>query len=683
MVWILKNKKTSSETLAEKSSVKNKIVSQGKSKKALLVALFSVSIFLIFSSAQAKAEETDACRFKTTTSLNNTLRLGAEVTGGKIVTYQNCCALAQQVSVGFVAGYCTTLSPTAITEDKLEVPKIRDEGSINPLVLGTKWILIQILSLVGWLFAIAATLFSVVIDPDSISGPNGALNQSAVKDVWIMVRDLLNMAFILVLLFAAFCTIFQVDKWNLKKVWLNILINALLVNFSFPIARFFIDVSNVAFYYFLNHLFPATTAVTGSSVFASFGSAAGVGKLLAPEGFEAYNLSYLIAMIVIIFTVGMTLFIVAALFVVRLVALIMLVMFSPIGFVGYIFPSTAKHADEWWSQLFSYSFFAPIMIFFIAIAVRVTEAIGRDNIQSFNAYASTNAAGNQSNWIAQAAFLVIPIAILWMGIGVAKKAGIYGADSVVGAVKKGGKWLANAPGHYSGVYGGTKKGWEEMRKDGSFLGMNNGLTRLAFKSGVADREAKFGGLVSGGVDGYKDAKRDIARKGANEIRENWKKAGGASNSELENALKGSQSQQMAAALEMAEKNGFKLDKNESSDVSLKRYQTAAKIIASDKVLNANFEDKVKEKHVKFIIQNDIATNTTARTDADIYKEHLDKLSSSKFAGQKGLADHAEVATYLSNRQAGNRNDQRFVGKVAEGMSNEDRLKIQGHGFRTF
>jgi len=149
------------------------------------------------------------------------------------------------------------------------------------------------------------------------------------------VRDLLNMTFILILLFAAFCTIFQVDKWNLKKVWLNILINALLVNFSFPIARFFIDISNVAFYYFVQHLFSQTTgSVTGSSIMAGFGAASNISKLLAPNGYGTDPIAYQIAIIVVLFIMGMTLLIVAALFVVRLVALTMLVMFSPVGFVG-------------------------------------------------------------------------------------------------------------------------------------------------------------------------------------------------------------------------------------------------------------------------------------------------------------------------------------------------------------
>jgi hypothetical protein len=379
----------------------------------------------------------------------------------------------------------------------------------NIFLKAIKFALYGIFTVCVWLFTIATTIFAWAVDPKNISGDGGLLNKQAVKDVWIMVRDLLNMSFILVLLFSAFCTIFQVDKWGLKKVWLNILINALLVNFSFPIARFIIDISNVAFYYFVNNLFSSDGAVTGSSIFASIGGSSNLGQLLVPGDYAHYDVAYLVAIIVITFIMGMTLMVIAGLFIVRLVALVMIVMFSPIGFVGYAVPSWSSNADKWWKALFSYSFFAPIMIFIIAISVRITQAIGRENFQSFLSNASNNTTSSDPNWIANAAFFMIPIVILWFGIGVAKSSGIEFADKVVGAVKKGGKWLANAPGHYSGINGGVKKGWENARKDGKIFGFNNKLTRFALKSGVAEREAGIAGFIGNRSKGWTDSRNKI------------------------------------------------------------------------------------------------------------------------------------------------------------------------------
>lgn len=414
----------------------------------------------------------------------------------------------------------------------------------NEFTKAIKWILIKVYELVGWLFAIAATLFAWVVDPANISGNNGMLNKQAVKDVWITVRDLLNMTFILVLLFSAFCTIFQVDSWSLNKVWFNILLNALLVNFSYPIARFIIDISNVAFYYFLNNLFIPNggTIVSGSSIFAGFGNASNLGALLSPPDYAQHDIAYIIAMIVLVFILGMTLMIVAGLFIVRLVALTMLVMFSPIGFVGYIFPSTRKYAGQWWDNLVNYSFFAPIMIFVMAIALRIMEAMKNENYNSFLANATANTTDvNQANFIAGAAFYVIPIIIMWTGIGIAKKFGIEGAGMVTGKVTKWGKWLANRPNwawKKTGVPGGVKKGYENATKSGQLFGSKK--LGWILKDGREGRENKVSGFIDNNMAGVRSTiekkkledfnekvgkkKEEFTGMGISELRENLKKS---------------------------------------------------------------------------------------------------------------------------------------------------------------
>ena len=533
MNWILKNKNLPSETSLGGGFAENKNISQGKKSKALLVVFFLVGFFLFFSVSNAKAApgicENTGGNEKTCECFSGSTSLGAFPAG------QDISAMNSSLTTGFCSQescmqFCKFKFPTATavkydggtlgtssisnsSSSVVKAPTASDalKGLVdNIFVKAVKYILIQVLSFCGWLFAIATTLFAWAIEPKNISGTTGLLNKQAVKDVWIMVRDTLNMAFILVLLFAAFCTIFQIDKWNLKKVWLNILINALLVNFSYPIARFFIDVSNVAFYYFVNHLFTSTTTVTGSSIFSSLSASSKIGPLLAPENYQQYDIAYIIAMIVVVFIMGMTVLIVAALFVVRLVALTMLVMFSPIGFVGYIFPATTSFADKWWKQLFSYSFFAPIMIFIMAISIRITTVMGDENFQSFTSNANANSPAGQANWIANAAFFAIPVIILWTGMGVAKSMGIAGADTVVGAVKKGGKWLANRPNwawRKTGIPGGVKKGYEKATKTGELFGSKK--LGWILKNGQPDREEKWAGAFGGGKKGWDKAKTNI------------------------------------------------------------------------------------------------------------------------------------------------------------------------------
>ncbi|MEI7891174.1 MAG: hypothetical protein WCI36_04390 [bacterium] len=500
MNWILKNK--------------------NRNKKTILFVLFLLSavLFSPFFSAKIQAADAPVTTGRGSVQNPNQLPSGSTSATSPTAGATGHTIVGAAVNNSYVAGDNGGSRSNA--------------GTQNTTTCGIdfscyiKLLLVGVLNFVGWLFGIAGTLFAWVVDPKNISGPDGVLQKQAVKDVWIMVRDLLNMTFILILLFAAFCTIFQIDKWNLKKVWLNILINALLVNFSYTIARFFIDISNVAFYYLANHLFSsASTVVDGSAIFAMFGGASGISEILSPAGYATYDIAYLLAMIVFVFILGMTLLIIAALFVVRLIALTMIVMFSPVGFVGYIFPATSSYADKWWTNLFSYSFFAPIMIFVMAIALRITEAIGKQNINSFKNSASANAGiGQDATWIANAAFMLIPILILWMGMGIAKKMGIEGADTVVNGVKKGGKWLANRPGALggyawkrSGVPGGIKKGYENAQKSGKLFGSE----RLGWilKNGQEGRENRIAGYIDNRSTGVADA---VRKKKAEEFRKKYK-----------------------------------------------------------------------------------------------------------------------------------------------------------------
>lgn len=386
------------------------------------------------------------------------------------------------------------------------------------LLIGAVCVVLQKVG--GLIIIIAGTIFAVAVDPANISGSTGILNQVALKDVWVTVRDTLNMFFILVLLFSAFCTIFQVEKWNLKKVWLNILINALLVNFSWTIARIIMDISNVIMYYFINHMFSSTTgAVSGSSIAAKIAAISDISKVVNPEGFD---IAKSVMMVIFIWLFAIMLLVVAALFVIRLVALAVLLMFSPIGFVGYIFPATREWADKWWKQLITYSFFGPIMIFGMAIAINVTVAIQNSTGSSFLKQASNNVDSGDVTWIASAAMCMIPIVILWETMSLVKTMGIAGADKVVGLAKGGalavGALAATAPwraAKASGLTGGVKKGFEDARKKGTLFGADNRYTQL-LKNNKEEREASLAGRISGGKAGQENARKGYKEKEYNE-----------------------------------------------------------------------------------------------------------------------------------------------------------------------
>ena len=187
----------------------------------------------------------------------------------------------------------------------------------------------------------------------------------------------------------------------------------------------------------------------------------------------------------------------------------------------------------------------------MAISLRIMEALKQENFQPFIANANVNAGADQATWIANAAFYIIPIIILWMGIGVAKSSGIAGADTVVGAVKKGGKWLANAPGHYSGVYGATKKAKEDFDKKGKLFGKKIPFMGTETRE---QREARWSGGITGGRKGYNNAIHDLNAKKVKEVSEN-KDTGNMTEVDLQNLYRnGNNFEKGAAMLELANRS---------------------------------------------------------------------------------------------------------------------------------
>lgn len=252
----------------------------------------------------------------------------------------------------------------------------------------------------------------------------------AIYTSWKIVRDFLNIAFILVLLFSAFATIFQVEKYSYKKILLNLVLMALLVNFSFPIARFIIDVSNVLMYTLMNMLFAEGQNGAGKAL-AMIGDKAGISAIMGGE--TNASIAAMLAAIIFGFIMAITMVAIGVMFVIRMIALAILIIFSPVAFVASILPATSSYASDWWNQLFKYAFFGPIMIFMLYIAVTTMQSMA--SVQaSFKISAASES--DAPNFIGNMAFFVIPIAILWIGMGTAQKMSIAGAGAVMGGAQK-------------------------------------------------------------------------------------------------------------------------------------------------------------------------------------------------------------------------------------------------------
>jgi hypothetical protein len=333
---------------------------------------------------------------------------------------------------------------------------------VNPLNW-FKCLLLSLLSFITLLIDAAATLFAWTIDVGEFKKVVEA--NRVVYEIWKNVKDILNISFILVLLYSAFCTILQIEKYNYKKLLLNLVIMALLVNFSFPIARFIVDVSNTLMYTIANMGWDA-----GSSM-GSITKASGIKDIFNPAN---PSVAYLLTAIIFGFILAVTLVAVGLLMVVRMIALTLLIIFSPIAFIGAILPDAGGYSGRWWKEMFNYSFFGPVMLFVIYIATKMMGAVGT-NADSFKKVAAANSP--DPTIIGSMALFALPIIILWMGMRVAKSMSIAGADAVIGGAQKFAKWLPKSIANSTGIPGGIKKAAEYYKQKGApgFLGKIPGL----------------------------------------------------------------------------------------------------------------------------------------------------------------------------------------------------------------
>ncbi len=309
-----------------------------------------------------------------------------------------------------------------------------------------------VLKLGGAILEAAVGLFAWTVDAGKLSA---VINNDAIYQTWTVVRNFLNIAFILVLLFSAFATIFQVDKYSYKKTLLWLIIMALLVNFSYPITRFIIDLSNSLMYTILNSNFGGFANDPGK-ILTTMNGFTDLQGIIVPNG--SPSLTQLLASVVFIFILALTVLSMSILFLIRIIALAVIIIFSPVAFVG----SIIGKGKQWWDYLFKYAFFGPIMVFMLAVAIKTMSAMDQLSVDT----GLTNGAVVNDSFITSISKFIIPIVILWIGMGVAQWFSIAGAKEVTGRAQKFAKWVPNAIFKATGIPGGVKKAADYYKQKG-------------------------------------------------------------------------------------------------------------------------------------------------------------------------------------------------------------------------
>ncbi len=347
---------------------------------------------------------------------------------------------------------------------------------------------------------------------------------AVVEGTWGTVRDIFNLTFIFGLVYIGFQIILGVNESGAKRTIPLLIVAALLVNFSLFVVKFIVDFANLAALQIYNLFSVADTLNAGGgqqspgsivdllgqpvngvetpSIALAFINTIGVTSLLnhnpSAGVADGVPLFYTFGMIVVFLVLIYVFFAAAILITIRFAALTFYMIFSPIMFLGWVFPGMKSYSDKFWQGLFGQAFFAPALLFMLYVTYQLSAGLAGPNRVDGRVFE------NQANALGFAQFipyLVLIVVFLMASLIVAKKMANQGA-SMVGKVNDWalGKASGLARGGGNVALGGA--GWASYKTMDKMAQSENGTARamgrtLTFLGARDKAEKAFKGSAQG------------------------------------------------------------------------------------------------------------------------------------------------------------------------------------------
>ena len=327
----------------------------------------------------------------------------------------------------------------------------------------------------GASFSVASLLLNWVTGADFMPVSFTGFDNPAIAVGWPVARDFANMIVVLGFVVIGIATALRINDYGAKKLLPKLIIAAILINFSLVICGVFIDGSNIAAKYFVQSGGKGLTSGIVTVLDNQKGQLEGIFKKDIGQ-YIAQTVSLLF-----VYILGNIVYILFFfLFLVRYLALWVLVIFSPIAFVCYVFPFTKKFFEAWWTNFFSWCIIGLTGSFFLYLSDKITDGL----IKGVGAQAKKMPIPGLDAGV----FLIYLVPLAFMGIGFlfSLQTAAMGAGMITGAAKSViSKASGTIKGAAKGAAGGALKG----------LSDKTGLTRLG--AGVKDWATR--GLVGMGV----------------------------------------------------------------------------------------------------------------------------------------------------------------------------------------
>ena len=337
----------------------------------------------------------------------------------------------------------------------------------NALSRMISFILQALVSFFGYLLLLEVKILT------RIAQYNEFIRSTAVTNGWVIVRDLCNMFFIVVLLAIAIATILKIEMYHYKKLLGRLLIMAILINFSKMICGLVIDFAQVLMLTFVNGF----SAAAGGN----FVQALKINEIMKIKPGEDVTewtvlLAYLLALLMTIVScvvVGVMI----AVFLMRIIMLWILIVLSPLAYLLSTFPQGQKYAGQWWSQFGNYVIVGPVLAFFLWLSLLSVSTLSPTDVppplsgeEDIESRVAVSEVGGEESIVG----FIIAIGMLVGGLVITQQLGVMGSSLAGGAVA-----------------GMKKYGMAAVKKPFSFAGKkagqyyNRGADMMYGKTGIA------------------------------------------------------------------------------------------------------------------------------------------------------------------------------------------------------
>jgi len=484
-----------------------------------------------------------------------------------------------------------------------------------------------------------------VLKMSEFLGPNGV---PAIRVGWTIIRDLLNIGFIFAIVYIGIQTILG-SGTAMKKTVIGVVTAALLVNFSFFFTGVLIDASNVltlSIYnkikvvqskaldlgVFGNQVDPNASSVSKffqgdfdnpdnnadiSSIFMQYTGIVTIFNASELSDFKSAS-AFTIALFGSVFFIILifSFLTIALLFYIRLIVLMILLITSPVAYVGSVFPAIGAYSKEWWSSLRGQLIFAPLYMLMTLIVVliisdpefgramglRPTDPAAAAQIQG--GFATAFDSGFSTGTVAIFTNYIVIIGLLIATITVSKKYASQGSAIIGNFVGRASKYAAGSFGFVgrqtagrAGMLAANSKDLQKAARTGK--GASGFAARLALRSATKASQGSFdpratsvgagiGGVMGAGRPTGKGGRVAVLKAKQKKDAEFKKSLGKPSNAEIE------ASEEYQGLVTRQRESMSEVDRNIAEEKSNLAKAKEAPAYGDNAVLISELEEKIKK-----------------------------------------------------------------------------------------